>query len=578
MSKGLGSRRCRMLASLMLALLVAWMAVGTGVAQETVLPEVRARQGMVASAHPLASEAGLEMLRRGGNAIDAAVATAFALGVVEPNASGLGGEGMMIIRLASGEVTAIDYRSVAPRAATYERFPDRMPNVGWESVAVPGTVAGLATALSRYGTMSLAEVLEPAIRLAEEGFPVSSTLAGAIADNYEAILADPELASIYLIDGFPPMEGDLLKNPNLARTMRILAEQGPDAFYRGEIARQTAAAMEANGGLITTFDLADYRAFEREPVRGSYRGYEIVSAPPPVGGMAVVEALHILENFDLTGEPFPSARVIHLQAEALKRAFADLSWYNGDPAFVDVPVEGLTSKAYARERAQEIPLDRMGERPQAGDPMPYQTGLPVNGRPGGFFPVPEAESASTTHLSTADQDGNVVALTQTISSFFGARVAVPGTGIILNNEMANFSTRPGLPNSLAPGKRMRTTIAPTLLLKDGEPVLSIGTPGAGRIVSTMVQLLVNLVDYGMSLQEAIEAPRFYARDTEANLHVESRMPAPVLAELEAMGYTLEVRGAYDLFFGGAQGILFDRETGEMVGGADPRRSGGVVGY
>lgn len=561
------------ISSLVAMLVVSLVASGAALAQGTILPEVRAQNGMVASAHPLASEAGLEMLKRGGNAIDAAVAAAFALGVVEPNASGLGGEGMMVMHLANGDLTAIDYRSSAPAAATLERYSSGTASTGWESVGVPGTVAGLATALSRYGTMSLAEVLEPAIRLAEEGFPVSDTLAASISDSYEAILADPELSSIYLVDGFPPMEGDILRNPNLANTMRILAEKGQDAFYRGEIARAIAAAMEENGGLITTLDLANYRAFEREPVRGSYRGYEVVSAPPPVGGMAVVEALQILENFDLSGEPFPSTRVTHLTAEALKRAFADLSWYNGDPAFVDVPVEGLTSKAYAAQRAAEIPLDRMGERPQAGDPTPYGAPVPV-----GFLAEPVYESASTTHLSTADSEGNVVALTQTISSFFGAKVAVPGTGIILNNEMVNFSTRPGLPNTLAPGKRMRTTIAPTLLLRDGEPVLSIGTPGAGRIVSTMTQLIINLVDYGMSLQEAIEAPRFYARDTEASLHMESRWPAEIRAELEAMGYTLSIRGEYDLYFGGAQGILIDPETGEFVGGADPRRSGGVVGH
>ncbi|BAS26292.1 gamma-glutamyltransferase [Limnochorda pilosa] len=561
------------ISSLVALLVVSMVASGAALAQGTLLPEVRAENGMVASAHPLASEAGVEILMKGGNAIDAAVAAAFALGVVEPNASGLGGEGMMVIHLAGGDLTAIDYRSAAPRAATLERYADGTASTGWESVGVPGTVAGLSTALSRYGTMSLAEVLEPAIRLAEEGFPVSETLAASISDSYEAILADPELASIYLVDGFPPMAGDILRNPNLARTMRILAGKGQDAFYRGEIAKAIAAAMEENGGLITTLDLADYRAFEREPVRGSYRGYEVVSAPPPVGGMAVVEALQILENFDLSGETFPSTRVIHLAAESLKRAFADLNWYNGDPAFVDVPVEGLTSREYAARRAEEIPLDRMGERPQAGDPTPYGAGVPV-----GAYAAPGHESASTTHLSTADAEGNVVALTQTISSFFGAKAAVPGTGIVLNNEMVNFSTRPGLPNTLAPGKRMRTTIAPTLLLQDGEPVLSIGTPGAGRIVSTMVQLIVNLVDYEMSLQEAIEAPRFYARDSEKNLHMESRVPADIRAELEAMGYTLNVHGDWDLYFGGAQGIMIEPETGEFVGGADPRRSGGVVGY
>ena len=517
--------------------------------------EVVAEHGMVASAHVLASQAGIEIMRAGGNAVDAAVATAFALGVVEPNASGIGGEGMMVIyRADTRSAVAIDYRSAAPAGAS---FPNGVPATGHASVAVPGTVAGLALALQRYGTLPLARVLEPAIRLAEDGFVVSPTLAGIIGDNFEEIVKNAPLAAVFCPDGLPLEAGARVKNPDLARSLRLVAADGPDVFYRGEIADAIAREAAANGGFLSKQDLASYRAIERRPVRGTYRGFTLVSAPPPVGGVPVIEILQILDRFKIAKYPPLAPRTVHLTAEAMKRGFADYHAFIADPGFAPVPVDWLISRRYARTRAREIDPAKVSPRVTAGD-------------------APNDGSPNTTSLAVVDAQGSMVALTQTISEFFGAKVMVAGTGVILNNEMKNFS-RTGV-NAMAPGKRMRTTIAPTIILRRGRTVAALGTPGAARITSTMVLLISDLLDYHMGIQAAIEAPRYFARNTEKDLSVEGRMPPETLAELAKLGYTFQVLKDFDLFFGGAQGIVIDRATGRRTGGADPRRDGAVVGY
>lgn len=511
--------------------------------------------GMVASAHALASQAGVDIMKAGGNAIDAAVAAAFAIGVAEPNASSIGGEGMIVIyRADRKKAVAIDYRSAAPANA---KFPAEVPGTGHAAVAIPGTVAGLTSALQQYGTMKLEKVMAPAIKLAEEGFIVSPTLAGVIADNFEEIMKNAPLASVVCPGGLPLEAGATLKNPDLGRSLRKIAAGGPDVFYRGELAEAITAEMAAHGGFISKADLAAYRPVNREPVRGSYRGYPIISAPPPVGGTSVIEILQILEHFDLAKNA-PLAPVnVHLMAEAMKRGFADFNAFIADPDFVKVPVPGLLSPDYAKTRAAEIRPDAISPKVTSGEPSKH-------------------ESGSTTFLCAVDRRGNIAALTQTISDFFGAKVLIAGTGIILNNEMKNFSAR-GI-NAMAPGKRMRTTIAPTIILKDGKPFATLGTPGAARIISTMVILISNLIDHKMGIQEAIEAPRFYARDTDKNLSVESRMPPDTIAALTKLGYIIQTQGEYDLFFGGAQGIIIDAKTGKKIGGADPRRDGAVIGY
>lgn len=537
----------------LLATFALTLLLAPGARPETRNAEVTAAKGMVASAHPLASQAGLEILKAGGNAVDAAVAAAFAVGVVEPNSNGIGGEGMMVLYLArTRKSIAIDYRSAAPASTA---FPERIPSSGHAAAAIPGTVAGLSLALEKYGTMPLARVLEPAIELAAGGFAVGPTLALIILDNFEKLSQEGSLARVFCPEGLPLEAGDTLRNPELAESLRKIAAGGRDVFYRGELAETIAAEMRARGGFITKDDLAGYRAIEREPVSGAYRGYRLISAPPPVGGLAVVEVLQILGQFDLRRHAPLSPTRIHLMAEAMKRGMADWRAFVADPGFVAVPVSGLLARSYARSRAAEIDAGRISEKIKPGDPA-------------------RGESPSTTSLSVVDKDGNMVALTQTISDFFGAKVMVAGTGIILNNEMKNFSAQ-GV-NSLAPGKRMRTTIAPTIIVKGKRPFAALGTPGAARILTTMPLLISNLIDYGMGIQEAIESPRFFP--TDSDLDIESRLPEATVAALGKMGYTLKPRDAFDLFFGGAQGILIDPKTKMRKGGADPRRDGAVLGY
>ncbi|MBU0928875.1 MAG: gamma-glutamyltransferase [Spirochaetes bacterium] len=544
-------------------LLVALLVVGcAGIASapesKTIIPEVVSKNGMVASAHPLASQAGLDILKAGGNAIDSAVATAFAIGVVEPNATGIGGEGYIVIYLKdSNKVTSIDYRS---RASLTDASGETWPNAGHRAVAVPGTVAGLAKALAQYGTMSLAQVVEPAAKLAEEGFIVSATLAGVIADNFKRAMPNDYLMSIIAPTGLPLEAGDLYKNPDLARTLRLIGSVGPEVFYTGEIAKLIAADMAANGGLIDEADLAAYKAIEREPATGSYRGYDVVSAPAPVGGFLLIQALNMIENYDIRSMGFDSAQKLHLFSEVLARAFDD--YYNvlGDPDYVDVPMKALTSQGYADAKAASIKLDSMASSYEPVDP--------------------NSEHWSTTHLSVVDKAGNMVALTQTLSSFFGAAVAVPGTGIILNNEMVNFNKKKGTA-AYMPGKRMNTTIAPTLVMKDGKAFATLGTPGSVRIVPTLTQIVTNLIDFDMGMQEAIEAPRMYCTNLKGpgktTMDIESFLfPETEVAKLTDMGYKLKAYESRDLFFGGVQGIIV--KNGKLHGGADPRRDGAVLGY
>jgi gamma-glutamyltranspeptidase/glutathione hydrolase len=530
-------------------------AIGSQPSAATRSAQVLAKRGMVASAHALASQAGLEILKAGGNAVDAAVAAAFAIGVVEPNATGLGGEGMMVIYLADRKnAIAIDYRSTAPSVT---RFESGIPATGHAAVAIPGTVAGLTLAQQKYGKLKLPTVIAPAVQLAEQGFVVSPTLAGIVADNFEDISKNEALTKILCPGGLPVEAGATLKNPDLVASLRAISAGGADMFYRGAIADKIVTEMTARGGFITREDLAGYQAVEREPVRGRYRGYDLVSAPPPVGGLTVSEILHILDQMSLAKTPHFSPRHIHLLAEAMKRGFADFSAYIGDPDFVTVPTTTLLSRDYAKQRAAEI------------DPA-HVSGKILPGN------IPKDEPPSTTSLSVVDAQGNMVALTQTISDFFGAKVVIEGTGIILNNEMKNFSARG--PNAMAPGKRMRTAIAPTLVLHEGRAFATIGTPGGARIISTMTLLLSNLIDYKMGIQAAIEAPRFYARDTDKELSIEARVSDATATALTAMGYSVKKLGEFDLFFGGAQGIVIDPKTSMRIGGADPRRDGAVVGY
>lgn len=563
--------------SVLLGVLVAVLTLGLPASTQTTtaLPGQVAvgREGMVACAHPLAAAVGAQVLARGGNAVDAAVAMSFALGVVEPYASGLGGEGYMILALTDGTQVAVDFRAWAPGHVTPQTS---RATYGPQSVCIPGVVAAMDLVLRKYGTMTLAEVLAPAIELAEGGFPADEVYVRQVLDAFKD-LSDPKYAetgALFLLNGLAPDVGQRLTNPKLAYTLRLIAEGGAEVFYKGEIAD---AIVAATGGWITREDLAAYRAVVREPVRGTYRGYEILSAPPIVAGVVVVEALNIIENFNLSRYGrYDHPTVVHIIAEALKLAFADRDPVVWDPDFYEVPVTGLTSKEFASERAKLISLDKVipPAKTPVGNPWPFNTSaLPVG-------VGADADAGCTTHISVVDKHGNAVSLTQTLSSFWGSRVAVPGYGFLLNNQYQNFNQyradRPDDRNVAEPHKRPRTVIAPTIVLDRGEVFLVVGTPGAGRIPGVVVQTIVGVVDFCLSLEEAITAPKFYSRNGVANLEIEGGFPAETVQALKDLGHAVKEYGPLDLYFGGTNAVLV-LPDGTMIGVADIRRLGGAAG-
>ena len=529
-----------------------------------------ATNGMVATNHPLGSAAGLEMLAMGGNAMDAAVASAFALSVVEPMMVGIFGAGFINFYNASDdEFVNIDNYSVAPHAATpdmYETVSDTWPDymetadranlVGYRSVGVPGALKGWCYAEERYGRLGLDTVIQPAIRYAKRGFLASQYLVDIIHQSREDLAMFPASADVFLLGGLPPCVGDWIVRADYGNTLESVARHGPDVLYTGSIGEQVVEDMAVNGGIITSDDLRDYRIHLREPVRGTYRGYEIVSmAPTSSGGTAIVEMLNILEGFDVAGAGFGTAEGVHLLAESMKIAFADRFEYLGDPGFVDVPVAALTAKEYAGSRRGEIDTDSARSY-SYGNHSAY----------GG-------EGANTTHLTVADADGNVVSTTQTLNAAFGSRVTTPGTGMLLNNTMNIFDPHPGNSNSIAPGKRMVSSMAPTIVMKDGRPFMALGTPGATRIFPSVLQAIVNVIDHGMTLQEAVEAPRVWTQGQ--SLEVEGGIAPRVRERLQAMGHDVEEVAKVA---GGMNGVLFDHQRGVIHGAACWRADGAPAGF
>jgi gamma-glutamyltranspeptidase/glutathione hydrolase len=594
----------------------------------------RSAGGVAATGHPLATAAALEILEQGGNAVDAAVAAAFAIGVVEPHGSGLGGGGGMLVYLRDREETIyLNYYQRAasdPGAVDYDRSTDSRTA---EAVIVPGTVSGLCRALEEWGTLLLPKVIDPAIRYAEEGFPVDRTLAGLILDNAGDFAEMPGFAEIFLEDGFPLMEGQLLRQPALAGVLRRIATIGRDGFYRGEHAATLVRELTAQGGVMSLADLAGYESVLVEPVRGTYRGLEVVSAPPPHAGVTLLASLNMVELIELDPSVHftESPRVLHLMAESFRRTYADRSQFVGDPAFTEVPVAGLVSKAYAQERFQQInpyraeprnyrdtpagaplkfagdvaaprrPTDRDRSRWGWSDEMDedHDFDIPVQRDPfdrwrrGSEPRLPRGEEVAdstktlapafddedeegfdaggfTTHLSVIDGDGNMVSLTQTLGNFFGAQVMIDG--VIYNNGRNNFSDI-SPQNLIEPNKRPRSTISPTLVFRDGEPWLAIGSPGAGRIIAATLQVLVNIADYGMDVRTANAAPRFFCQKFEDHLFVESRIDEEVRESLSRMGHSVRTLGAMDLFFGGVSVAAFDPNGEGLLGSSDPRRGG-----
>lgn len=561
--------------------------------------EVVTENSMVAAESVEAAKAGKEALDRGGNAVDAAVATSFAACACEPAMGSLGGGGAALIYLADEDRTvAIEFEGRLPRAAAEDMFvPDLLPpgekphpsfgwrgtrnNVGWmgyRSLGVPGQVAGLCQILERFGTMGLEEVLAPAIRICEEGYEVNSYYALMIGSAMERLKQYPSIGELLLPGGYPPRPASAYNKPTmivqkpLARTLRKIAQGGVDAFYQGDIAEAIMADTQPHGSIVTLQDYADYQPTMYEHgLVGSYRGYKLACMPEVFGGIQVLQTLNLLEGFDLTALGHNSPRLLHLMAECLRRAWVDRFRYMGDPEFEDVPIEGLISKEYAVEMRTHLSLDRVPEEVVPGNPWKYQGGGegPTETRP----PGPKGEGRNTTHLCTMDKAGNMVSMVQTLGGAFGAHVMSRSTGIILRNYTNLFNPEPGTSNSIGPRKRPSSHDSLTLVFKDGQALLTIGAPGGRRVVTSVVQVLVNALDFGMGIQDAIAAPRVHIEGSDPKapegklvreLFVDRRMPTEVVNELERRGHQVALKP--DGSFALPVGIMRDLGTGRLHGG------------
>jgi gamma-glutamyltranspeptidase/glutathione hydrolase len=558
------------------------------------LRPTHAPHAIVTSVHELASRAGVEMLQSGGNAVDAAVATGFALAVVHPQAGNLGGGGFLLLRNTTGETHFIDFREKAPAAATENMYLDAQGNVlpdsnkgssvvGYRSVGVPGSVAGLVYAEKKYGKLSLEKVIAPAIKLARDGFPLAyKDTQDMKRDEYLAQF--PESKRIFQREGNYYQPGELFKQPDLARTLERIVKN-PDDFYHGALARELAAAIHKGGGLITAADLAAYEVKEREPIRGSYRGYDIISAPPPSsGGVALVEILNILEGFDLAKLGNRSADAIHLEAEAFRRAFYDRADFMGDPDFAKVPVAQLIDKKYAAAWRDSIDPNHASVSKELKRPAFGELERVAESR---ITAIREPEN--TTHYSVVDAEGNAVAVTTTLNDSFGSRVTAEGLGFLLNDEMDDFAAKQGVPNiygliqgpanAIGPGKRPLSAMTPTIVLrkdgrKDSKLFLVLGSPGGPTIITTVANVLIGVVDFSLDIAEAVNAPRFHHQWLPDEILVEDRLSPDTMNVLRSKGYKLKV----EHFWGDGECIMIDPKSGERLGASDGRNNGKAVGY
>jgi gamma-glutamyltranspeptidase / glutathione hydrolase len=555
---------------------------------------VRATHGMVATDESLASQAGVEILKRGGNAVDAAVATAFALAVVEPAAGNIGGGGFMLVRLANGKTNFFDYREMAPGKATRDIYitPDGKldkegSTIGYRSVAVPGTVAGLALALKTDGTMKLSDVMQPAIRYAEQGIPVTEKLAREFHNERPDLQRFSMSNHIFLNDGKMYQVGDTLRQPELAATLKHIAKNGPDEFYKGETAQLLARDMVGLGGLITLDDLAHYQPKIREVLQANYtlngQHWLVLSSPPPSsGGVAVIEALNMLQDFQLKGWEDPQG--VHIVAEVMRRAFADRAAYLADPDFSNVPVAGLTSPCYAKELVATIDPVRAStsQEIRAGNPHVCGSGISASTTPNTVISL--GEGPHTTHFSVVDAAGNAVASTFTLNDSYGSHVT-SSAGFLLNDEMDDFTTQPGVPNALfgliqsegntiAPGKRPLSSMTPTIVLRDGQLSFVTGSPGGPTIISVTLLSILNWMRLGMDAQSAINAPRFHHQWLPDVLLMEKLFSTDMEEQMKARGYEVKRRGHIGLI----NAIGIDPKTGERCGAADPRDNGSAIGY
>ncbi len=575
-------------------LILLLMAALVPVSAASVHP-VHAQHAMVVSTNELASQVGVEIMQEGGNAVDAAVATGFALAVVHPAAGNIGGGGFMLVRMADGKTHFLDYREKAPAAATRDMYLDAQGNViegaskiGYKSIGVPGSVAGMTYAEQKWGKLTLKQVMAPAIKLARDGYPLSWEQSGDFHDRYLATF--PESRRVFQSNGDYYKPGDIFRQPDLARTLERIAEN-PEDFYHGSLAKELAAAIEKGGGLITVDDLARYEVKEREPVRGAYRGYEIISAPPPSsGGTVLIESLNILEGYDLAKLGNRSALAIHIIIEAFRRAFFDRAEFLGDPDFAKIPVAQLIDKKYAAAWRETIDPAHASsskdlKRPAVFSELEqYAAAHPPAAAP--------HESRHTTHYSVVDSDGNAVAVTTTINGWFGSRVTADGLGFLLNDEMDDFSMKPGVSNSygllqgaanaIGPGKRPLSSMTPTIVVHDGKPVMVLGSPGSSKIITTVANVLTGVVDYGMNIQEAVNAPRFHNQWMPDVVNVEKWFSPDTVNALRQMGYTVEI-GLHDgddvsPYWSDAECIAIDEKSGARLGASDVRSNGKAVGY
>ncbi len=561
-----------------------------------------APKAMVATIHPEASKAGVAILQQGGNAVDAAVAIAFALEVVLPEAGNIGGGGFMLFRRLDGEVHFLDYREKAPAKATADMYLDSQGNVipdlsitGYKAVGVPGSVAGLAYAQQHWGKLSLKQVMEPAIRLARDGFVLEYGQAQSFHDP--GLAKFPESHRIFQRDGNYYQPGEVFKQPELAKTLERIAGN-PDDFYHGAMAHELADAIQKGGGLLTADDLAHYEVKERQPIRGTYRGYEIISAPPPSsGGVALIEALNILEGYDLAKQGADSGQSMHLTAEAYRRAFFDRAEFLGDPDFSKIPVAQLIDKRYGNAWRETISPRRATPSNELRRPAMFsQLDSYANAHP---QPETLIEPKHTTHYSVVDPDGNAVAVTTTLNESFGSKVTAEGMGFLLNDEMDDFSSKPGAPNvfgliqgpanAIGPGKRPLSAMTPTIVLRNGKLFLVLGAEGGPTIITTVANVLMGVVDYGLNIQQAVNAPRFHNQWLPDETKLEKVGFSPdTIHVLEHMGHKIAADAAIDAlpgqprsaeeYWGDAECIEVDEQTGERLGASDGRNNGKAVGF
>lgn len=534
---------------------------------------------MVTAQEPIAAEVGVSVLKSGGNAIDAAIATGFALAVTHPYAGNLGGGGFMLVRLANGKTAFLDFRECAPGKATRDMYlgPDGKPTkeslFGWRSSGVPGSVAGFAAAYKQFGSKPWKQLVAPAIKLARDGFIVSEPMAESLRSARDLLAQYPDSNRIFLRNGDLYKPGDTIKQPELAATLQRIADYGAQDFYRGKIAHQFAAAMAAHGGPITLYDLAHYKVIDRKPLSGDYHGFHIITAPPPsAGGVGILQMMYMLEGTRYASDGPDSPKAIHYEAEAMRRFYADRSAYLGDPGFYRIPVQALLSPKYIAKRRSTIEPKRATPSAQVAPGMPQ---MPV--RKNSW-----KESNETTHYNVVDAQGDAVAVTYTLNNGYGNGITVPGLGFLLNDEMDDFVSKPGSPNmfgmvggkvnAIAPGKRPLSSMTPTIITKNGRFFMAVGAPGGSRITTGVIQVILDVLDFHMSVQDAVYLPRFHEQWKPDVLYLENGFPQHTVEALEKMGYRIQPRDHV------ARVVAIVEKHGVLAGAAQPRETAKVAGY